>query len=86
MNIYELINNELERLHKALAQSSKRPDHRYLSVDGIHYSGDPSPDGIADRIRIIQDKMLEVFVAHDAEVQKKVAELALTGDPNASKV
>jgi hypothetical protein len=86
-NIYSLLDNELSRLHEFMERTA--PIDEYLMRSGGGSGGfqrfsAPEQDllrqrnVVYSRIKEIQDIVLKAFATHDAAVQEKVAELALT--------
>lgn len=79
VNVYGVIDNELQRLHDLLRleMSIQRSDSREFQ----RFSASPStPQVIRQRIWEFQDVIITAMKEHDKVVQEKVAELALTGN------
>ena len=72
MNLYDVLDNELKRMHGLL--------------DTIMRSSGENKDAnvveVYKRIAGMQDKLMVALEKHDALIQEKVAQLALTGDSN----
>ena len=83
-NIYQLLDNELERLHEEARSTQSDEEERQF----IRRYGHSAPrnglngGGVLHRIREIQDIILKEFQGRDARIQEKLAELVLTGDAN----
>lgn len=83
INIYQVYDSELERMHRLL--------HTYISLpqDQIGYSKNPTYSNttgqnhqlgtIYKRILEMQNVLIKSFAERDELIQEKVAELALTG-------
>jgi hypothetical protein len=68
MNIYEVYDRELERMHSLM--------RLYLSLPkGAASAGMPK---IYERILSLQDKLVATIETSDREIQTKIAELAFT--------
>lgn len=82
VNVYGVLDNELERMHELLRVYMSMPKHpdRHMSA---HYSNSQPSHGdlgtIYKRIIDMQQIMLTALASHDKNIQEKVAELALTG-------
>lgn len=94
MNIYNVYNQELERMHALLKWYLALPE-AYSDPYRIHYgSSTGGPAGattstnssrnpyhaskIFDRIQLLQEALIQAIKNNDQLVQEKVAELALT--------
>lgn len=71
-NVYELLSEELSRMHWMLDKS--------INSTG----GSNNAKIFYERILKIQDSVLEMAKSSDPEIQKAIAELALTGSTDAS--
>lgn len=89
MNLYMLINEELTRMHRErdawlviINSSPREQNFDQLNGYGTGYIGQTAQrryDEINRQIYSIREKLLSALEQHDARVQEKVAELALTG-------
>ena len=72
-NIYQVLDNELERLHRIMNRDY------HSQTGGFQRYGSMQDNQFAySRIQKIQDILLDAVKTHDALVQEKVAELAFT--------
>jgi hypothetical protein len=67
MNIYSVLDKELERMHKLLGAYMALPASNNYMIPEIY-----------KRIVVIQDSLLEAAKNNDELIQQKVAELAFT--------
>ena len=86
LNLYGILDNEMGRMHALLQVYMTLPqDQGYpRGSGGLSSFGHSSPGTqipmLYKRIIEMQDLLLKAVVAHDAVIQDKIAELALTGD------
>lgn len=91
LNLYGILDNEMARMHAllqtymTLPQQDSHNPYGGLSANRSFSSHGGSPE-IYKRIIKMQDLLLEAVVSHDEIIQEKVAELALTGDADETKV
>ena len=85
-NIYQVLDNELSRMHDLLKIAICNPQQhqQHTSLGVPYYSGHPS-DAMTTykRIQQMQDIILSSFSNRDEKIQQMVAELALTGAEDA---
>ena len=80
INIYEVFDNELARMHSLLAIYMQLPkEESYSRVTGPSHTQTQHMSAIYKRIIDMQDILIKQFANHDEIIQNKVAELALTG-------
>jgi hypothetical protein len=84
LNLYGILDNEMTRMHQLLQTYMTLPQEQtYSRGGGLSSFGQTSPGTqipmLYKRIIDMQDLLLKAVVAHDAVIQDKIAELALTG-------
>ena len=84
VNLYGILDNELARMHELMRIYLALPkeDIRYSQhTNGGRSSAVPQNHlgEIYKRITTLQDLLLQSLISHDAELQNRIAELALTG-------
>jgi hypothetical protein len=87
LNLYGIMDNELARMHNFLLAYLALPKEPAYS----HAYGTPSNQTndlgeIYKRIIQMQDLLLQSLISHDKELQERIAELALTGVKDETKV
>lgn len=80
LNIYIVLDNELQRMHQLMHLYMQLPTSNYQQQSS--YSSNTTNTHllppIFTRIKELQDVMLDIARDHDKEIQAKVAELAMT--------
>ena len=82
-NAYDLLDRELERLHKQLAlaiELSRQPGTHFNSPYGGYQQSGLTIENLWNRIIQIQDLILASYQANDKALQERIAELALVGN------
>jgi hypothetical protein len=74
VNLYNVLDNELERMHKIL--------HTFIAATNGSDAANANIAAVYQRVAMLQDKLLLAVDKHDALIQEKVAELAFTGERN----
>lgn len=70
-NIYDVFSEELERMHNMLQREKSQGRHSDpFATNNVHT--------LYARLEKMQDVLLQAVKTSDAEIQEKVAELALT--------
>jgi hypothetical protein len=80
MNIYDLVSQELTRMHdllKTCVQTSAKTDPR--SMYSTSYGNELTDTVVWQRIIAMQDILMKALSERDVIIQEKIAELALTG-------
>lgn len=81
INIYEVYDNELARMHALLIHYMQLPtENNYSRVTGPSSSQYNQMSTIYKRLLEMQTHLIDAFKGRDEVIQNKVAELALTGD------
>lgn len=91
LNLYGILDNELSRMHDLMRVYLAMPKEE--TMYGQHTNGGRSsmpPQNhmgeIYRRITTLQDLLLQSLISHDKELQERIAELALTGVKDETKV
>ena len=83
VNLYGILDNELARMHELMRiYLAPKEDIMYSQhTNGGRSSAVPQNHlgEIYKRITTLQDLLLQSLISHDAELQNRIAELALTG-------
>jgi len=86
VNLYGILDNELARMHDLmriyLALPKEEPMYQQRTNGGHSSTSHGHLGEIYRRITTLQDLLLQSLISHDAELQNRIAELALTGVRN----
>ena len=91
VNLYGIMDAELERMHKLLLAYMTLPkeplsSQYYTSHSSAGAGSSHSSLGtIYQRITSMQDILLQSLVSHDKELQERIAEFAIMGTSDGSK-
>ena len=81
VNLYGILDNELSRMHELMRVYLAMPKEEIMH--NCYSTSMPIPNSnlgeIYKRITTLQDLLLQSLISHDAELQNRIAELALTG-------
>ena len=77
VNIYQLLDNELGRMHQLLTLYLSMPKDTSTTYANVNHNGLGT---IYKRMLEMQDIMLKSFETRDELIQEKVAEMAFTGN------
>ena len=83
LNLYGIMDNELQRMHTLLNTFLTLPNQ--VNQNNGYSSYGSSTSEIYKRIVTMQDLLLQSVISHDRELQERIAELALMDKQSESK-
>ena len=94
-NVYDVLNKELERLHETARVNATMDPRHYRTyhpeLHNVPYREDQRGSyelirWAINRIEKIQEMMMKSYQANDQELQQRIAEFALIGNPAEEKI
>lgn len=82
LNLYNLMDNEMARMHELLKHTLSFPQNMHTSSSLSQCGFIGTSNDIYQRIVNMQTTMIDAIRVHDPAIQEKVAELALMGTAN----